>query len=61
MNSFKLFRIEPLASWNTFLLNLGYRYYPKLRKKVFSWSEVHSYRSDFLQNPVSVDLRVSPI
>ena len=25
--------------------------YPKVRKKLFNWSEVHSERSDFLQNP----------
>ena len=39
---------------NTFFPNLGYLYTvrcPKSRKNIFNWSEVHSQRSDFLQNP----------
>ena len=28
-----------------------YQRYPKVMKKVFNWSEVHSNRSNFLQNP----------
>ena len=38
---------------NTFFFKIGKEQVslPILRKKVFNWSEVHLYRSNFLQNP----------
>ena len=33
----------------------------KVRKKMFNWSEVHLYRSNFLQNPYFNTLMTSPI
>ena len=46
-------RNEPLTSW-TILSSVFSRsvlIWKKRRTKVFNWSEVHFYRSNFLQNP----------
>ena len=44
---------EPLTSWRLFssLVVHTKQTSQKVRKKVFNWSEVHLYRSNFLQNP----------
>ena len=48
---------EPLTSWTLFLTLFGrfalcaQQTGQKVRKKVFNWSEVHLYQSNFLQNP----------
>ena len=48
----ELVTMKPKTFWNRIYTKVTQQNSQKVKKKVFNWSEVHLYRSNFLQNPV---------